>query len=81
MSKKNKEVCRSANYIEHLFIVISTVAGCVSISAFASLVGIPEGITSSTVLLKTWLITTGIEKLRKRKISIHDKLVLLVEIR
>ena len=73
MSKKNKEVCRSANYIEHLFIVISTVAGCVSISAFASLVGIPEGITSSTVLLKTWLITTGIEKCKSITQKKKDK--------
>ena len=33
------------NYIEHLSILVSTVTGCVFISAFASLVGVPEGIT------------------------------------
>ena len=40
------------NYIEHFFISVSTVTGCVSISSFASLVGIPIGITSSSKELK-----------------------------
>ena len=44
MSKKYKKVL---NYIDHSLIVISTITGCVSISAFASLVGIPIGIMSS----------------------------------
>ena len=35
------------NYLEHLLILISTVSGCVSISTFVSLVGIPIGITIS----------------------------------
>ena len=34
------------NYIEHLLILVSAITGCVSSSAFASLVGIPVGITS-----------------------------------
>ena len=46
LSRKHKKVYRVLNYIEHLLIVISTVTGCVSISAFASLVDIPIGITS-----------------------------------
>ena len=37
VSKKNKKVL---NYIEQLLILISTVTGCVSISTFASLIGI-----------------------------------------
>ena len=44
MSKKHKKVCRVLNYIGHSLIVISTITGCVSVSAFASLVGIPIGI-------------------------------------
>ena len=40
MSNKYKKVYRISNYIEYLLILISTVTGCVSISAFASLVGI-----------------------------------------
>ena len=46
MSKKHKNFCRVLNYIDHLRIVISTITGCVSICAFASLVSIPIGITS-----------------------------------
>ena len=42
MSKKHKKVYRVLNYIEHLLILISTVSGCVSISAFASLIGTPK---------------------------------------
>ena len=44
-SKKHKNVWRVLNYIDDLLIVIPTNAGCVSISAFASLVGIPMAIT------------------------------------
>ena len=43
MSEKHKRVF---NYIEHLLILVSAITGCVSSSAFASLVGIPAGITS-----------------------------------
>ena len=52
MSKNHKSVCRVLNYIDHLLIAICTITGCVSISAFASLVGIPIGITSSAIGLK-----------------------------
>ena len=52
MSKKHKKVCRVLNYIEHSLISIFTITGCISISAFASLVGIPIGISSSAIGLK-----------------------------
>ena len=52
MSENRKKVSRVLNYIEHLLIFVSTVTGCFSISAFASLVGIPVGITSSVIVLK-----------------------------
>ena len=45
MSKKQKKVCTILNYIEHFLILASAITGCVSISAFASLHGIPIGIT------------------------------------
>ena len=48
--------------IEHLLILISTVTGCISISALASLVGIPIAITSSAIKLKVCVITAGIKK-------------------
>ena len=52
MSKKHKKVYRVLYYIDHLLILISTVTGCVSISVFPSLVGIPIGSTSSAIGLK-----------------------------
>ena len=52
MSKKQKNVCGILNYTEHLLILVSKVAACVSISAFVSSVGISVGITSSGVELK-----------------------------
>ena len=62
MSKKHKKVYRVLNYIEHLLILISAVNGYVFISAFASLVGIPIGITSSAIGLQMCVITAGINK-------------------
>ena len=62
VSKKHKKACRFFNYIEHLIILISTVSGYVSISAFDSLVGIPIGNTISAIGLKIWVITARINK-------------------
>ena len=62
ISKKHKKICATLNYIEHFLILASTVTGCVSISAFASLVGIPIGITSSAIELKICVITAAIRK-------------------
>ena len=49
MSKKHKNVSRVLNYIDHSLIAISIFTGCVSISAFASLVGFTIGTASSTI--------------------------------
>ena len=57
-----KKFVEFLNYIEHSLILISAITGCVSISAFASLVGIPLGITSSAIGLKICIITAGIKK-------------------
>ena len=62
MSKKHKKICTTRNHIEHFLILASTFTGCVSISAFASLIVIPIEITSSTIGLKTFVITAGIKK-------------------
>ena len=62
ISKKHKMVCTTLNYIEHFLILGSAVTGCVSISAFPSLVGIPIVITSSAVGLKICVITAAIKK-------------------
>ena len=52
MSKKHKDVCTTRNYIEHFLALASTTTGCISISAFASLIGISIGFTISTIGLK-----------------------------
>ena len=40
ISEKHKKTCKYINYVEHLFILASTIAGTVSISVFAVPVGI-----------------------------------------
>ena len=80
MSKKHKKSCRVLNYIGHLLIVISTITWCVSVSAFASLVGITIRTTRSGIGLKICAIIAGIRKYKsiiKKKKKKHDKIVLL----
>ena len=82
MSKKHKKVCTTLNYIEHFLILASTITGCISISAFVSLIGIPIGFTSSAIGLKICAITAGIKKFKsiiKEKKDTHDKIVLLAK--
>ena len=78
MNEKYKKACKYLNYVEHLLILVSTVTGCVSTSAFASLVCVPVGITSFAVGIKICAITTGnkMHKLIiKKKQKKHDKIV------
>ena len=80
MLKKHKNVCKVLNYIEHLLTVISTITGCNSSSAFASLAGISVGITSFVIGLKICVISTGIKNYKSlinKKKKKHDKVVLL----
>ena len=86
MSKKHKTICNyiiwALNYIEHLLIAISTITGCVSIFAFASLIGVPIGITSSAIRLQICVITGGTKKYKsiiKKKNKMHDKIVFLAK--
>ena len=74
MSEKCKKSCKYLNYVEHFPILASTVTGCLSIFAFASLVAILVSITSSAIELKICAITAGfknynsiIKKKKKRK--------------
>ena len=82
MSKNHKKDFRILNYIDHSLIVISTITGCVSISAFTSLVGIRTGITSSVIGLKVCVIIAGTKKyksINRKKKKKHDKIVLLAK--
>ena len=79
-----KYIDETRNYFieEYLLILTSAVTGCVSISAFSSLVGLPIGTASSAVALKICAITAGIKKYKsiiKKKRKKHDKIVLLVK--
>ena len=77
-----RKVCTTLNYIDHFVILASTSTGCISISAFVSLLGIPIGITNSAIGLKICPITLGIKKFKsiiKKKKKKHDKIVLLAK--
>ena len=56
MSKKHKKVCTTLNYIECFLILASIITECILISVFASVVGIPIGITSSAIRLKFYTL-------------------------
>ena len=80
MSEKPKKTCGYLNYIEVLLILDSTITGCVSTSAFTSLVAIPVGITSCAVGLNICIITVVNKKYGsniKKKKKKHDLIVLL----
>ena len=80
MSKKHKKVCKTLYYIEHFLILASTITGCIWISAFASLLGIPTRTKSFATGLKICTIAAGIKKYKPRiqkKKKKHDKIVLL----
>ena len=49
MSERHEKVCTTLNYVENFLILASTITGCVFIPAFASLVDIFIGITSSAI--------------------------------
>ena len=63
ISKKHKTFSTTLSYMEHFLLVASTIAGCVSIPSFATLVGIPVGITSSAIGFKIYVITAGIKSI------------------
>ena len=76
MNKKHKKVCATLNYIEHFLVLASTITGCISISAFASLLCISIEITSSAIRLKICVVTAGIKKFKsiiKKNKNKHDK--------
>ena len=82
ISKKHKKVCTTLNYVHHLLTVISTITGCISISAFASLVDAYSKLVHSAIGLKICAITAGIKKYKsiiKKKKKKQDKMVLLAK--
>ena len=61
------------------FSLVSTVTGCIFISAFASLVSVPVDIINSSVVLKKFAITPGIKRYKSivKNKDKHDWEVLL----
>ena len=69
---------RIRRHVDHLLVLVSTVTGCVSISAFASLICVPVGIRSSAIGTKMCVITAGIKRYKsiiKKKNKKHDQTV------
>ena len=81
INKKHKKIYKGVlNYIEHLFILLSTLSGCVSISAFASFTDIFQ--PSSAIGLKICVRTAGIKKYEpiiKKKKKKHHRLFQLAK--
>ena len=57
LSEKYKKTCKYLSCVEHLLILASAITGCVSISAFASLVCLSVDITSSAIGIKICAIS------------------------
>ena len=78
-TKKHQKVCATLNYIEYFLILGSTINGYISISSFASMVGIAIGITNSAVGLKIRVITVAIKRyqsiIQKKKKKLEKKLL------
>ena len=62
LSRKYNKACTTLNYVEIFLVLSFTVTGCISVSAFTSLLSIPIRITSSTIGLKICAIAAGIKK-------------------
>ena len=82
MSRKHKRVCTTLTYIKHFLILAPKITGFISIFGFASLIGIPIGITSSARGSKICVVASGIKKSKsiiKKKKKKHDKILLLAK--
>ena len=72
------------NYIEHILTLFLAVTGCISISAFSSLINISTEITSSTIALNICTIIVRIKKYKliiKKKNTRNDEITLLAKIK
>ena len=59
---KRIKQCIGLNYFQHFLLFACAVRSFVSISAFASLVGVPVGITSPSIGLKIYALIAWIKK-------------------
>ena len=62
MNEKHEKAYRALSYFKHFLGFVSAFGGSVSNSFFASIVGVPVGITSYIVEIKGCAIIAGIKK-------------------
>ena len=80
MSKKISKYISCFGYLDKSLIALSVTSGNVSIASFATVVGIPAGITNASVSLAFSLCTGLVKKLLKatrNKERKHNKIVML----
>ena len=81
MNEKHKTMYKVLICCHHFLTFVSASSGWVSVSAFASLGGVPIGVENSAVRLKMCALTARIKKhksiIKKRKK--HDNVVLLAK--
>ena len=75
MSNKHKRITTTLYYIEHFLILASVITGCLSISAFASSLGIPIEIRNRIKNLRNNEVFKKCKPITKKKK--HIKIVLL----
>ena len=80
--KKLNKYLVSFDYLDKIFIPLSASFGMLSIASYASVVGIPAGITSASLTL-VFRIGTGISKsllkLTKKRKKKHNKIIVLAK--
>ena len=78
--KKLNKYLVSFDYLDKIFITLSTSFGTLSIASYASVVGIPAGITGASLTL-VFTISSGISKsflkLTKKRKKKHNKIIVL----
>ena len=81
IKKLNKYIV-SFDYLDKIFITLSASLGTLSIASYASVVGIPAGITSASLTL-VFTVGTGISKsllkLTKKRKKKHNKIIVLAK--
>ena len=80
--KKLNKYLVSFDYLDKIFITLSATFGTLSIASYASVVGIPAGITGASLTL-VFTIGTGIRKsllkLTKKRKKKHNKIIVLAK--
>ena len=78
--KKNSKYIVAFDYADKLFITLSASFGTLSIASYATVVGIPAGITGASLTL-IFTITTGVVKtllnITRKKKKKHNKIIAL----